>query len=160
MPLRLDPLEQRLDGSRDAGVDPRREVPHGNPQRPGSEHERREDTQRPRGSGLVRGRDHDVVITGHESVPPGAVEMMIAVDVDLFRHTTVHDSEWCHQRGIRANEAPAEAGARRTSPVAMVSGALSHVADPEGLRRTHSRLRVPLRRSTYEPPDVIETTKQ
>ena len=80
-------------GSREAGVDPRRNVPQRNLQWAGSEHERREDTQRPRGSGLVRGRDHDVVITGHESIPPGAVEMMVAVHVDPLRHTTVHDTE-------------------------------------------------------------------
>ena len=62
-------------------------------QRPGSEHERREDALRPRGARLVRGRDDDVVVTGHEPIPPGAVEMMIAVLVDPLRHTTVHGTE-------------------------------------------------------------------
>ena len=62
-------------------------------ERPGSEHEGGKDPLRPRGTGLVGGRDEDVVVTGHEPVPTCAVEMMVAILAGAFRCPHVHGRE-------------------------------------------------------------------
>jgi hypothetical protein len=83
--LGLDQFEHRFDRAHEAGVDPRGEVADRHLKGAGPEHEGSEDPLRPRGPSLVGSRDEDVVITGHEPVPAGAVEMMVAVLAGAFR---------------------------------------------------------------------------
>ena len=66
-------------------------------ERHGPEHQCREDALRPGGARLVGGRDEDVVVAGHEPIPPRAVEVVVAILPSHVRRALVHDPESWHQ---------------------------------------------------------------
>ena len=171
--LRVERRDHRLDRPVESRVDPRRGLHERRAAGIQPEHERGQDPLGPRGPGLV-GRGHDdVAVANPEMIPPGAVQMVVAVLVGALRRGGGHVGDRTQRvtvadtgqtvRPIAAG--PAAAGASRApSAVHAEVGARSRWSNAASAARSRSGIcigrRAPMSNARFTISNVISRSSR